>query len=84
MQVRVLSGGLKDITVAGLISKVLDRYVVTTDDGIEYELSAIMPWEAVAPAHGTHVFAQNLGKKMKVSGQADGYTIYGASLTAIE
>ncbi len=83
MLVRVLSGGLKDIAVAGLISRILDRYVVTTDDGTEYELSAIMPREAVAPDHGTHIFAQSLGKKMKVSGQADGYTIYGASLTPI-
>ncbi|UCE09023.1 MAG: hypothetical protein JSW61_08500 [Candidatus Thorarchaeota archaeon] len=79
-----MSSELKDITVTGLISRILERYVVTTDDGTEYELSAILPWEAVAPDHGTHVFAQNLGKKMTVSGQCDGYTIYGASLSPID
>ena len=74
---------LEQITVIGLISKIMDRYVVTTEDGTEYELSAILPWEAVSPDVGSGAFALHLGKKMQVTGQSDGSTIYGAQLEDI-
>lgn len=73
--------GLNEITVVGLISKILDEFVVTTDDGTEYRLSAIMPYEAVAPESGSHVFANHLGMRMKVSGLTDGHTIWRAYLS---
>ena len=38
-----MSDSLKEITVTGLMSKILDYYMVTMDDGTEYKLSAIMP-----------------------------------------
>ncbi len=66
--------------MVGLISKILNRYVVTIDDGMEYELSAIQPWEAVSADYGSGEFAANLGKRMQVSGQTDGSTIWGATL----
>ena len=74
---------LEQISVVGLISKIMDRYVVTTEDGKEYELSAILPWESVSPDAGSAAFAMHLGKKMCVSGQSDGSTIYGAQLEDI-
>ena len=75
---------MDDIEVVGLISKVINRYVVITKDGTEYELSAIMPWEAVSPDFDSGRFAQNLGQKMAVSGSTDGSTIWGAQLRPIE
>ena len=74
---------LTEISVVGLISKIMNRYVITTDDGTEYELSAILPWESVPPEVGSDAFALHLGKKMRASGQSDGSTIYGAQLEDI-
>jgi hypothetical protein len=48
---------MKDVTVTGLISKIMNRYVITSDDGTQYELSAIHPWEAVSPDFGSGIFA---------------------------
>jgi len=79
-----LSSTLNDIEVEGLISKVLNRYVVITKDGTEYELSAIMPWEAVSPDFDSGQFAQSLGQQMAVTGRTDGSTIWGAHLSSIE
>lgn len=75
---------MDDIEVVGLISKVLNRYVVITKDGTEYELSAIRPWEAVSPDFDSGRFAQNLGQQMVVTGSTDGSTIWGAQLSPIE
>ncbi len=73
--------GLREIEVVGTISMVLDRYVVTTDDGKEYGLSAIMPWTSVSADYGTEEFARHLGKRVRVTGQTDGSTIYGAQVS---
>lgn len=75
---------MDDIEVVGLISKVLNRYVVIMRDGTQYELSAIMPWEAVSPDFDSGQFAQNLGQEMVVTGSTDGSTIWGAQLQPFE
>ncbi len=75
-----MSGKLNEIIITGIVSKILDRYVITTDDGTEYTLSAIMPWEAVSPDFGSGDFALHLGKRMIATGVSDGQTIYRASL----
>jgi hypothetical protein len=75
---------MEEVFVTGLLSKTRDKYVVTTDDGTEYELSAILPWEAVAADYGTERFAQVLGKRVEVSGMTDGSTIWGARVTPIQ
>jgi hypothetical protein len=72
---------MKEISVTGLVSKILDQYVITTDDGIEYKLSAIMPWEAVPPDFGSGDFALHLGKRMTATGSTDGHTIWRAMLS---
>jgi hypothetical protein len=71
---------MKDMSVTGLISRIMSHYVVTADDGTQYELSAIYPWEAVAADHGSGVFAENLGKRMTATGVTDGHTIWKADL----
>jgi hypothetical protein len=72
---------MKEINITGLVSRILNKYVITSDDGSEYELSAIMPWEAVSPDFGSGDFALHLGKRMIASGMTDGSTIWKASLT---
>ncbi len=76
-----LSDAMKEISVIGLVSKILDQYVITTDDGTEYRLSAIMPWEAVPPDFASGDYALHLGKRMMASGTTDGQTIWGAALS---
>ncbi|MHA2356562.1 MAG: hypothetical protein ACXADC_15405 [Candidatus Thorarchaeota archaeon] len=75
-----MSDSLKDITVTGLMSKILDYYMITKDDGTDYKLSAIMPWEAVSPDFDSGKFAVVLGKRVTVSGSSDGDTIWGAKV----
>lgn len=72
---------MKEISVTGIVSKVLDQYLITTDDGSEYWLSAIMPWEAVSTDFGSGDFALHLGKRMTATGSSDGHTIWGARLS---
>jgi hypothetical protein len=72
---------MDEITVTGIVSKVMNEYIITTDDGTEFKLSAIMPWEAVSPDFGSGDFALHLGKRMNASGSRDGQTIWGASLS---
>jgi len=72
---------MKEISIIGLVSKILDQYVITTDDGTEYRLSAIMPWEAVPPDFGSGDYALHLGKRMMASGTTNGQTIWGATLS---
>ncbi len=74
---------MKEISVTGLVSKVLNYYIISTDDGTEYRLSAIMPWEAVPPDFGSGDFALHIGKRMMVCGSTDGDTIWGATLSDV-
>jgi hypothetical protein len=82
-QVNELSS-MKSILVTGLVSRIMNRYVITADDGTQYELSAIFPYEAVSADYGSGIFAANLGKRMTASGLTDGHTIWRASLQSEE
>jgi hypothetical protein len=78
--VKSMSDSLKEITVTGLMSKIFDSYTVTMDDGTEYKLSAIMPWEAVSSDFDSGKFAAVLGKRVSVNGMTDGDTIWDAEI----
>jgi hypothetical protein len=75
---------MKEISVIGTISKTMNEYVITTDEGTEYRLSAIIPYEAVPPDFASGDFALHLGKRMVAIGSSDGHTIWGASLSEPE
>ncbi|MFW9957570.1 MAG: hypothetical protein ACFFCT_05830 [Candidatus Odinarchaeota archaeon] len=74
---------MEEIIITGLLSKISDQYVITTDEGIEYILSAILPWEAVSADYGSEEFASHLGKRLTVRGLSDGSTIYRAIISEI-
>jgi hypothetical protein len=74
---------MKEISVSGMVSKIMDQYVITTDDGTEYKLSAILPWEAVAADFGSGDFALHVGKRMIATGTTDGHTIWRAALSEL-
>ncbi|MHA2601261.1 MAG: hypothetical protein AM324_003915 [Candidatus Thorarchaeota archaeon SMTZ1-83] len=69
---------MEEITVTGVISEDLNEYRLTTDDGTEYKLSAILPWEAVPADFGSSGFAARLGERVTISGITDGDTIWRA------
>ncbi|MHA1637431.1 MAG: hypothetical protein ACTSUO_03055 [Candidatus Thorarchaeota archaeon] len=79
-----MSSELQEIEVTGLISKVLNTYIVTTDNGTEYTLSAISPWESVSSDYNSGQYVDFLGHRMVARGQTDGSTIWGASLASIK
>jgi len=72
---------MKEVSVIGIVSQILDQYVITTDNGTEYKLSAIMPWEAVPADFGFGDFTIHLGKRMTATGITDGNTIWRAKLS---
>ena len=72
---------MEDIVVSGIVTRRQDNYVITTDDGTEYILSAIMPWEAVPPDFGSGDYALHVGKRMIATGSTDGQIIWRAVLT---
>ncbi len=71
---------MEDRIVTGLIKKSGASYTIITDDGKEYYLSAILPWEAVSADYGVQEFESNVGKYVTVKGLTDGHTIYRATL----
>lgn len=71
---------MEEITVSGRVSEALNEYTLTTDDGIEYKLSAILPWEAVPADFDSGRFAVRLGERVTISGVIDGDTIWRAVL----
>ncbi|MBD3408033.1 MAG: hypothetical protein GF411_18075 [Candidatus Lokiarchaeota archaeon] len=76
----MLNSGLEEIEIVGLVSKIMNRYVITTDDGMQYELAAIKPHEAVARDYDLGSFAHSLGKRVVATGLTDGDTIWDAHL----
>ena len=79
-----MSLGLKEIQVTGLVSKIFGKYVITADDGVEYELSNIKPWESTSPDFNSGQFAENVGRRMIARGFSDGGTIWSATLAPPE
>ena len=75
-----MSSELKEIEVEGIISQTGKQYTITSDDGTNYDLSAILPWEAVASDYGIGAFTHHVGKRAKIAGLTDGYTIWNAQL----
>ncbi|NHJ14118.1 MAG: hypothetical protein EAX95_10610 [Candidatus Thorarchaeota archaeon] len=75
-----MSGSLNDITVSGIVSRIYGQYVITADDGTEYRLSAIMPYEAMSTDFDSGRFALVLGKRVTASGVTDGATIWRAHI----
>jgi hypothetical protein len=71
---------LKEIQVEGVVSQKGNQYTITTDDGIQYNLSAIMPWEAVAPGYRIEGFTLHAGRRVIATGMTDGCTIWKAQL----
>ena len=76
-----MAHGLREISVVGTVSRSLEEYTLVTDEGSTYRLSAIAPWEAVAPDYGSQAFAQHAGERMVAHGLTDGSTIWKASLS---
>jgi len=60
---------LSESDIIGVVSKKLNRYLLTADDGTEYQLLAINKWETLPEELYTEKYANFVGKKVKVSGR---------------
>ena len=75
---------LKEIRVEGIVSQLGGQYIITTDDGTQYKLSAILTWGSVAQDYGTGVFVKYIGKQAVAIGLTEGHTIWKAQLLDVK
>lgn len=66
----------KDIT--GIVSKKLNKYLLTADDGTQYQLFAINHWETLPEDLYNEKFAKFVGEKVKVTGRVIEKVIWNA------
>ncbi|MBK5114122.1 MAG: hypothetical protein KGD59_12195 [Candidatus Heimdallarchaeota archaeon] len=69
---------MEEIEITGVVSKKMNEYILTTDDGKEYKLFAINPWESVPTDFGTAKFEEFVGETVKVFGRLSGEEIWNA------
>jgi len=70
--------------IIGIVKEKMGKYIVEAEDGTEYTLFAIKPWESVSPDHNTGKFAAFIDKKVQASGSFSGTEIWAASLIEVE
>lgn len=75
---------MEDIAIIGVISKRFGKIIITSEGGEIYNLSAIRPWEAVAPDFNSAQFEKYVGKRVRVSGKTDGDTIWNAQIEELD
>jgi len=69
---------MEEVELTGVVTKKFKDYILATDEGKEYKLFAILPWESVPTDFDTAKFEQFIGEKVKVSGRLSGGEIWGA------
>jgi hypothetical protein len=69
---------MEETELTGVISKKFNKYILTTDEGKEYKLFAISPWESVPTDFDTAKFEQFIGDTVKVYGRLSGSEIWNA------
>lgn len=69
---------MEEIELTGVVSKKLNEYILTTEEGKEYKLFAISPWESVPTDFGTAKFEEFIGESVKVNGRLSGSEIWNA------
>ncbi|MHA1156519.1 MAG: hypothetical protein ACTSQK_10470 [Candidatus Heimdallarchaeota archaeon] len=60
---------MSESDIIGVVSKKLNRYLLTADDGTEYQLLAINKWETLPEELYTEKFANFVGERVKVTGR---------------
>ncbi|NHJ48203.1 MAG: hypothetical protein FK733_10490 [Asgard group archaeon] len=75
---------MQDVELIGMISEKMNRYILTTDDGTEYTVYAINPWESVPPEFDTAKFSKYVGEKVRVFGNASGTEIWNATMHSLD
>ena len=69
---------MEEKEIFGVVSRRNNEYILTTEDGKDYKLFAISPWESVPPEFDTAKFAEFIGEKVKVTGKFSGNEIWSA------
>ncbi|MCG3253847.1 MAG: hypothetical protein ACTSUW_03630 [Candidatus Heimdallarchaeota archaeon] len=69
---------MEEVELTGVVSKKFNEFILTTEEGKEYKLFAINPWESVPTNFDTAKFEQFVGESVKVSGRLSGSEIWNA------
>ena len=72
---------LSNSDLTGIVSRKLNRYLLTADDGREYQLFAINKWETLPKELYTEKFAKFVGEQVKVSGRVIENIIWNALIS---
>lgn len=69
---------MEEVEKKGVVSKKMEKYILTTEEGEEFTLYAINPWESVPVDFDTAKFEKFIGEKVKVFGRSTGTEIWNA------
>ncbi|NHJ03551.1 MAG: hypothetical protein EAX90_01920 [Candidatus Heimdallarchaeota archaeon] len=69
---------MEEKEILGILSKKLNQFILTDENGKEYKIYAINPWESVPPDFDTAKFVEFIGEKVKVSGNLSNEEIWNA------
>ncbi len=75
---------MEDVEISGVVSRKMEKYILTTEDGEEYTLYAINPWESVPVDFDTAKFEKFIGEKVKVFGRSSGTEIWNALIHCLD
>lgn len=75
---------MEEAELTGVVSKKFNDYILTTEEGKEYRLFAINPWESVPTDFDTAKFEQFIGETVKVSGRLSGSEIWNALVHCLD
>ncbi len=70
--------------VIGVVKEIMNKFILVTDDGKEYKLYAINPWEAVSVDFNSSRFVPFVGKTVKATGRIQDSEIWAAHLTDLD
>ncbi|MBN1330853.1 MAG: hypothetical protein JXA54_15375 [Candidatus Heimdallarchaeota archaeon] len=70
--------------VIGVVKEIMNKFVLVSDEGHEYKLYAINPWEAVSTDFNSNKFVPFIGKKVKATGRINNSEIWAANLIDLD
>ncbi len=76
-------GGLEEVVVTGTLTTSADQFLLHSNNGKVYRISAIKLYAAVSPEYGSEKYRPFVGLRVRVHGLSDGTTIWNASVEAI-
>ena len=74
---------MEEQELIGILTKRVNKFIVITEEGKEYRIYAINPWQAVSIDYDTGKYNDLIGKKVRVFGRFLGTEIWKATIEEI-